>query len=236
MQDKLTEQKGIRGFSGLSLKWIAIITMLIDHTGATLFPQYTLLRIIGRIAFPLFAFLLVEGFFHTKQIHKYMIRLGAFMLISEVFFDLSLYHSLYDPLHQNVFFTLFIGLCTIWGMEFFRKNVNLLLSFGIAVLGMVIAYSMHTDYSAYGIGIIVMFYLGKLLGNRSVGCIGVILYVILRFSSVRVFSLLALPFIYFYNETRGAYVKGMKYFFYIFYPLHLGILYILRIWLFKGTL
>ena len=106
-------------FSGYDLKFIAVITMLIDHLGASLLWRYidfihaysddilmslyTLMRYVGRMAFPIYCFLLVEGFLHTKSVFKYALRLGAFALISEVPFDLALNQSLWAPYSNNVF-------------------------------------------------------------------------------------------------------------------------------------
>jgi len=114
--------------SGSTLKWIAIITMLIDHIAASFYIMYIetnnltgapvviyeVMRCIGRIAFPIFIFLLIEGFTHTRNVGKYMLRLFLFALISEVPFDLAFMHEWYYPEYQNVFFTLFLGLLSIW--------------------------------------------------------------------------------------------------------------------------
>ena len=98
--------KGIKTFL---LKWIAIISMLIDHIGAVLFPWCEWMRIVGRLAFPIFAYLLVEGFVYTKDVKKYLVRLGLFALISEIPFDLAFFGTVFAPVHQNVFFELFCG-------------------------------------------------------------------------------------------------------------------------------
>lgn len=128
--------------SGSTLKWIAIVTMLIDHIGAVLFENgfikaynqqlsgafsYSVthavwyadiwMRRIGRVAFPIFCFLLVEGFFHTSNRKKYALRLGIFALVSEVPFDLAFRSSILEFTYQNVMVTLFIGFLTIWAME-----------------------------------------------------------------------------------------------------------------------
>lgn len=136
--------------STFALKLFAILIMLIDHVGAILIspsahPElYFILRSIGRLAFPIFVFLIVEGFYHTKNVQKYMIRLGMFALISEIPFDLALYRPLHgtefiadlnavynNGFHsdnlakllnnlnsdQNVFFTLFLGLAMIYLMK-----------------------------------------------------------------------------------------------------------------------
>ena len=77
------------------LKWIAVITMLIDHVGVVFFPEYSIIRWIGRISFPLFAFLICEGYRHTSNIWKYFLRLGIFAIISEIPYDIVKTFSLY---------------------------------------------------------------------------------------------------------------------------------------------
>jgi hypothetical protein len=137
------------------LKLIAIITMLIDHTGAVFIsPEknpwlYLLFRGVGRLAFPIFVFLIVEGFYHTKNVKKYLLRMGIFAFISEIPFDLAFYHerfhvntlndignALTDPSdslglvmlrlnsYQNVFFTLFLGLLLITLMDMVEKRFS----------------------------------------------------------------------------------------------------------------
>ena len=116
-----------KGFSGSTLKLIAIITMLIDHIGAAviarlliagqgselLYKIYYAMRAVGRVAFPIFCFLLVEGFFYTGSRKKYALRLFGFALLSEIPFDLAFSGKILEFGYQNVFFTLLIGLLTI---------------------------------------------------------------------------------------------------------------------------
>ena len=116
-----TPMSGVWSFShGLSshtLKIIAIMTMLTDHIAAVLMEgqaSYWTLREIGRISFPIFCFLAAEGIAWTSNIFKYALRLGAFALISEVFYDLAFHSTIWDPMHQNVFFTLLLGSCGRW--------------------------------------------------------------------------------------------------------------------------
>ena len=109
--------------SGFDLKIIAVITMIIDHAGAFLFPQAKILRIIGRISFPIFAFLICEGYEHTKDVKKYMLRLLLFAVISEPFFDLAMSGTIFSLNNgQNVIFTLLIGVVTIY---FCERNMDM---------------------------------------------------------------------------------------------------------------
>ena len=213
----MTEQRF--GVSGFALKWIAIISMLIDHTGAVLFPQYLQLRMIGRIAFPIYCFLLVEGAAHTKDIRKYEIRLFLFALLSEIPFDLAFFGRPYFG-HQNVFFTLFLGLVVV---EQYQKRRQKLSSFLIFIAAMAAAELLHTDYGAAGIIFILLFYLlypyavGK---QAAFAAMNFLLYG----AGVQAYAGLAAFPMLLYNGKRG---PSMKYFFYAFYPLHLLALYVI---------
>lgn len=251
--------------TGSTLKWIAIITMLIDHIGASLIFSYMfyhgisfreasfinflyqLTRSIGRISFPIFIFLLIEGFSHTRSVLKYLSRMFLFAVISEVPFDLAFYRNPYYPNSQNVFLTLFLGLLVIYGMDLIQKNVRLtnknsleinqissnyfntqlpekcliiLFSTIILICGMALADLLHTDYSHAGILAITVAYL--LRKNRRLAFCMSCLMLILFSSSSEVFALLGLFPILAYNGTRG---RQMKYLFYFFYPVHLLVLY-----------
>lgn len=246
-------QKGNRfqfSLTGSSLKLLAIATMLIDHTGASILEpliaannahtivspfvtglqlDYVLLermdfifRSIGRIAFPIFCFLLVEGFLHTRNKRTYAIRLGIFALISELPFDLAFWRVLYYPDHQNVFFTLFLSfLCMILCEKFLKKETtnavikNILC--GITVLlTMLLAFLLRTDYHAFGILAVMLLYF--LRQNPTKQLIGGSLY----FFSWEPLGAVAFLPIAGYNGKRGF---SLKYFFYAFYPLHLLALY-----------
>lgn len=232
--------------SGSALKWIAIATMFIDHIGAFLIspflidhgvypiisfsraselqgtPYYKFLllyivfRLVGRLAFPIFTFLLVEGFLHTHNLKKYIFQLGIFALISEIPFDLAHSGLIFESSHQNVFFTLFIGLVCIAIFDKFEGVTDM--RFFVCIVGMYFSEILNTDYSAMGVLAIFIFYYFRdkcKLKNISNGLI---------FSQQLTAPLALIP-IYFYNGERG---KQNKFFFYIFYPAHLILLFFLR--------
>ncbi len=193
----------------------------IEGEGRTLAIIWWFMRIvIGRIAFPIYCFLLIEGFIHTKNIARYSLRLFVFALISEVPFDLALFHKAYTPMYQNVFFTLLIGLLTMWGLSKVksRLNGNIILSLLIIAAGLVLAEGLNTDYGAAGVLFILLLYLYRY--NKSmqlvVGCV----------SGILILQEMAAPlsflFISAYNGERGL---KLKYLFYTIYPVHLILLY-----------
>ena len=216
------------GLSGFQLKMIAMITMLIDHLGAILFPQYFWMRKVGRLAFPIFAFLLVEGFLHTKDVYAYLKRLFLFALISEPFFDFAFYGKWFTLEHQNIFFTLVLSLGL---MKLLDDNPGMgqkILCFaGIAVLAELIG----CDYGTGGVLTILIFYQyrqNKLWMSLFFAVIHMFMW---GTFSVQSYAVLALMPILLYNRRRGMHVK---YAFYIFYPAHLLILGIWSLWM-KGV-
>ena len=242
--------------NGSTLKIIAMVTMLIDHIGAAIllylptygyisaagygnwYSVYTVFRGIGRTAFPIFCFLLVEGFFHTKNVKKYALNLLGFAIISEPLFDFA-FKDKFTWSGQNVFWTLLIGLGTIYCLDrlikYFRgeeidfgKLKNQILAavgmVGTVIIGGGLSILMQTDYSYHGILLIVIFYL--LRYTRALA--GLIGYISLFFLEP-----LCLPgflLIQFYNGKRGLtkYSKNLKYIFYAFYPAHLLLLFGIR--------
>lgn len=221
------------------LKVLACILMLIDHIGAVFFPKLLILRVIGRLSFPIFSFLLVEGYVKTSNFTKYASRLFLFALISQYPFKLAFRINSY-----NIFFTLLAGLMAMYILDYkfydnLKKNalMKAILIFGICIL----VEQIHTDYSFYGVLMILAF---KCFREKSfyklVGALVLlnIIYILPNLKylyypagsiNLRVFlqstSLLALVLIYFYNGERG---KKLKYLFYAFYPVHLTILYIIK--------
>lgn len=216
-----------RGISGSTLKIIAMISMLIDHIAVVFLKEYTeiysfLRKWIGRMAFPIFCFLLVEGFMHTGNRMKYAIRLFLFALISELPFNFILYGSLFDNKHQNIFFTLLIGLLMMWGMEKAEQKIENVW-FQWMLKGMIIAAAAFLaektfcNYRAMGILAIALLYLFRFEKWAQI-VVGVAAF------CWEPTAMLAFLPIAFYNGKRGL---RLKYVFYLFYPVHLIILYLL---------
>ncbi|MEM3040916.1 MAG: TraX family protein [Nitrososphaerota archaeon] len=208
------------------LKWIAVITMTIDHIGAVLYPACWFLRVIGRLSFPLFSFLLVLGVETTRNVKNYSLRLFIFALVSQFPFVLAIGIGIFESL--NVFFTLFFGVLFIY---FFKKKSPL-------ILLPILASFLNFDYSIYGILLIGSMYL--LREDRKTGIVSIILLNLLFLPvwPTQIFSLFALPIILFYSsdlktfkgsEWKNAYPFWRKYFFYVYYPLHLTLLYLIKL-------
>ncbi len=228
------------GLSGSTLKLIAMLSMLTDHIGAVIVGPYTdavletvgyetvrrlsvcydLLRDIGRIAFPIFCFLLIEGFLHTKNVWRYAGRLLLFAAISEIPFDLAFQNKIFNINSQNVFFTLLIGLLMLIGLKSIKELLQIpvfiktLLSLLTVIVSMLAAYYLKTDYSYIGVFCIAVLYLfsRKRIGQAIAGAVSF---------CWEIPAPLAFIPIFFYNGKRG---WKMKYVFYLFYPLHLLIL------------
>lgn len=232
--------------NGSTLKLIAIITMMIDHTGAAVvgplryslsdeyeelrrlcYFLYPHMRSIGRIAFPIFCFLLVEGFLHTRNAARYAGRLFVFALISELPFDFGLTSELFSWRHQNVYFTLLIGLLVMIAFSYLEESLakdftgNLLcviLQIVIGAAAMYIAKCAYTDYGYKGVFLMILLYLlRKDLTLQA-------LFGAAAFSWETTAPLAFIP-VWFYNGERG---RQMKYVYYWFYPVHLVILGIIK--------
>lgn len=221
----------MRVFSGSVLKLIAIFSMLIDHTavcfslgaevtlfslGGKAFTLYAILRYVGRIAFPLFVFLLVEGFRHTKNRRRYGMRLFLFAVISEIPYNLFRSGNWFDA-KQNVFFTLLLGYLALCALESKHKKWA-----SAEIVGLfAVAFFLRADYGYAGFVFILLVYaLCKmpLLGAMMSACV-------LSIASAAAFVPIGL-----YNGERGfARSRTVSYLFYVFYPLHLLVLVLMKI-------
>ena len=193
------------------------------HDNLFLYSTYFIMRyIIGRWAFPIFCFLLVEGFSHTHNVVKYACRLGIFALLSEVPFDLALYGTPFYREHQNVFFTLFIGLLTMFAFRSITEKLKVhfalkLPLYALALLtGLVVADLLCTDYDYRGVLSIMALYIFRRIKWQQF-LAGSVTF-LWEFPAPLGF----LPATV-YNGKRGL---KMKYFFYAFYPIHFFCLYL----------
>ncbi|MCR5000379.1 MAG: conjugal transfer protein TraX, partial [Lachnospiraceae bacterium] len=180
-------------------------------------------RSIGRLAFPIFCFLLTEGFFHTKSRPKYLLRLMVMALASEHAFNLLVSGTNLDPYDQNVFLTLAISLITIMLIDKVKDrftgkpDIVSVLTIVITGLGCLLAYKLNTDYDYKGVLAVTIMYL--LHGSRILTCLGTALAF-----TWEPWAITAAGPILLYNGKRGL---SIKYFFYIFYPLHIYLIYFL---------
>ncbi len=204
------------GLNSFQLKCIAMFAMVVDHIGAILFPQALLLRYIGRIAFPIFSFLLVEGYFHTRNIEKYILRLGIFACISEIPYDLAFRGNILDLEYQNVFFTLVLGVGMMYCLEKYREYGGKLIC---VLLTMWLANWLSVDYGYKGILLIAIYYFYREQKTEKMilGAGWNLLW-----GKIQSFGALATLFLMKYDGKKG---RNMKYFFYVFYPIHLLLLY-----------
>ena len=220
-------------FSNFNLKLLAIITMTIDHS-AIIFrpPYYHLFRIIGRISFPLFAFLLVEGFIHTNNYKKYLLRLLLLACISELIYDYTLFNKLFTFTNQNIFFTLSLGLITIKILKKIKmalsnqkdkilKNILIFSSTILIIIIMgLISLLLNFSYGFLGILIISLFYLFRNKPKLLVPSF-LLAIIFLSSSALELAAIFALIPLLLYNGKLG---YNNKLLFYSYYPLHLLIL------------
>lgn len=217
-----------RGLNGNQLKWLAMLTMITDHTGAVLFPQYRVLRIIGRMAFPIYCFLLVQGYLHTRNIWKYEGRLVLFALISEPCFDMAFFGKWYEPANQNIFWTLAIGLLLMELCSIGKKHDwNLTPVF--LILAILAAWCWNTDYNWTGILLIFCFYQASKWGGKKEKLMQLASQCVFHFvcwGGIQCYGILSTPLLWLYNQKPGS--RTGKYLYYGIYPIHLLLLCWLR--------
>ena len=225
----------IQFLNGFHLKLIAICTMLIDHMGYTLFPGVMWLRCIGRVAFPIFCFLIAEGCVYTHDRKKYALRLLVFALLSEIPYNLMNSGMIWDPYDQNVLWTLLTGALVCWLIDWALKKCTPL-SFVLTGAAMVAAYwlleAFRTDYGGWGMLLVAAFYgvhrapsgaVVKMIA-QAFGLAFFSLGVMGGYLSIELWSLVSLAPIWLYNGQRGFSHKAVQYGFYAFYPVHILIL------------
>ncbi len=244
--------------TSFGLKRLAVISMVIDHIGsfllgAMLAPYKTdgvlvvsegspaalwrimqareMCDILGRVAFPIFCFLMVEGFLHTHDRVRYGLRMALFALISEIPYDLVQFHTPLSLRLQNVMFTLTVGIFTLLAISKAEERWKTAPGprwAAVAVLtaaGMALAFLVRGEYVFLGVLSAVLVYLLRHKGRLRIAGLTPLLI-------VSPWTLLAVPFLLLYNGERG---KGSQWFFYIFYPAHFLVFAALAAWLSGGV-
>lgn len=228
--------------TSFGLHLLAMALMLCDHVCLALMPHRLWMTCVGRLAFPIFAFLAAEGFMRTSSRARYARRLLVFALISEVPFDLLAAGSPVYPFHQNVLWTFLIALCCMQLLEGAkaepRPAARLALSAGAVLGGFLAGTAFMVDYSGPGVWTVLVLYyfrgngwrqrLGQLLcllllngwllgGGSLTAALGPLILVL----PIQMFAVLALPFIWLYRGRQGPHGRGVRWLFYGFYPAHL---------------
>ena len=223
-----------RGLSQEWLKIIACVTMLMDHIGAVLLPQYVWLRIVGRIAFPIYCFLLAEGVYFTKSPGRYGYRLFLGAVLAEIPFDIALYGAL-TLRSQSVMLTLLIGFL----MALCMKNMQRLEIKALLIVPFAVAAEfLSTDYGGMGVALIGLFVMTRnqswALPAQAAGMAAIFwlmdsIPVPIGTISIPIemFAILSMVPIMFYSGEKASKSKVVQWGFYLFYPLHLTVLYLI---------
>ncbi len=219
-----------KGLSGNQLKILALIAMTCDHVGVELLPQIGFLRIIGRIAFPIFAYMISEGCRYTKNRQQYLLSVAAAALICQTVFFFVM-----GSLRQSVLvtFVLSIGLIYLVDRGRSQRTISawilagggLAVVWGIAVLlpDLPPFADFSIEYGVWGVLLPVMIYFGGTKQEKLVMTAWGLMLLGFTYGGVQWFALLALPLLGQYSGKRGSW--RLKYFFYIYYPLHLVVIY-----------
>lgn len=219
-----------RGLSAAALKGIALVSMTLDHFAASgLYlllavrfggtgEGYLPLRLVGRLAFPIYCFLLTEGFRHTRSRRRYALRLGLFALLSEVPFDLVCSGAAYDRTQQNVFFTLLLGLLALMAAEPLLQKGKRWQAFAAALAFALAAEVLRTDYGFFGVALIVVLHVLRDRETEKYLLGGTLL---LGLGSMEIAAWPSFLLMHGYNGRRGAGGAALKWLFYLYYPAHL---------------
>ncbi len=221
------------GLSNNALKIIAMVSMLIDHMGLIFFPQHQIFRIIGRIAFPIFAYMIAEGAFYTRNRKKYLLMIAGLGIACQLVSTIST-----GSLYQNILITFSLSIAVIFSVDNFlkKKNPSSFLLTAFTVISVIFIsyiapmifedYGFKVDYGIWGVLIPVFVYFSP---TKTLKLFFMTLILVIRIflvSKLQLFALLAVPFLMLYNGKRGK--INMKYLFYIFYPAHLAIMHIIN--------
>ncbi len=245
MEHTLNTKKPSFNLSSFALHILAMGFMLCDHLWATLIPGNQWLTIVGRLTFPIYAFMIVEGYYHTSDLKKYIKRLLIFAILSEIPFNLMYAASFIYPFQQNVMWTFLLGIFCMKKVdkakEKYRDWKKIPVIAAWVALFYIIGQITFVDYHGYGVLMIMLFYflrgnsllcrLGQLAGMIYINAYmvkGLNIMIELGGNSIEVpqqaFAVFALIFIWLYKGRQGYHNKVVQYIFYAFYPVHMLIL------------
>lgn len=226
----MSEIKVKTGLTGNQLKLIAMITMTLDHVGLVLLPQYGILRILGRLAFSIYAYMIAEGCRYTHDKGRYFLRLFGLGMLCQV-----VYYFAMGSLYQCILITFSLSVGMIFLMEWAEKQ-NKILGTAAAVSGFLAAGFLciflpallpgtdyGVDYGFFGVCLPIFIWAGKTKKEKLLACALGLCLVALKFGGSQWFSLAAVPLLALYNGERGRHAIGRL--FYIYYPAHLAVIY-----------
>lgn len=245
-ENALEPGKKIQCLNAVHLKVLACIFMLLDHSWLTFFSTehgFDWMTCLGRIAFPIFAFQLVEGFVHTHDLKKYLGRMLLFAVIAEIPFNFMCGGKMSYLRHQNVMFTFFLALICMFALEKAKKHGNKVFvptTILVLIVGYIVGELSAVDYGGYGIWMVLLFYIARNTRHEKIIQLAGVFYLnsFLIYSRAlpvtlagitfsipeQAFAVLGLIFIWLYNGKPGSKNKAIQYGCYAFYPIHMIVL------------
>ena len=220
-----TQTKKFSGFTGNQLKLIALISMTCDHVGLQLFPDVLLLRILGRLALPIFAYMIAEGCRYTRNRKKYLLRMASLAVLCQVVYFFAM-----GSLYQCILVTFSLSICLIYAVDNIqvKGDVGSRILAGGAFVGVMflcvglplLLPGFEIDYGLMGVLLPVLIYFGRPVHHFLL--VGLIL-LCFSYGGIQWWCLAAIPLLGQYNDRRGKYNMGKL--FYIYYPAHLVVIY-----------
>ncbi len=205
------------------LKVLALVSMTLDHIGVQLFPGSVLLRILGRLALPIFAFMIAEGCAHTKNRRRYLLQMAGLALVCQLVYFFAM-----GSLYQCILVTFSLSIVLIYALQGGKTGQMAAAFAGVLVLtevlpGLLTGTDYAVDYGFFGVLLPVLIWLGRTKGQKLALCALGLALLGAAYGGVQWFALLTLPLLALYNGSRGS--RKLKWLFYWYYPLHLVVIY-----------
>lgn len=226
-----TQIKNRTGLSGNQLKIIALIAMTCDHVGLQLLPQFGFLRLIGRLALPIYAYMIAEGCRYTRNRRKYLGKLVLLAAACQIVYFVAM-----GSLYQCILVTFSLSICLIYAADRARETGK----WGGATLAFLAAWALcrvvpellprtdfAIDYGIWGVLLPVLIYFGKTKTEKLLLLTAGLILLALNLGGSQWWALAAVPLLFLYNGRRGAWKIGNL--FYIYYPAHLVVIYLISI-------